>query len=311
MKKVRRFNGEDGSEVSDEDANQFREDQTARMMRLARGESGNAPAALTSRSIAPVAAEPAEAEPAAAPAAAAPKAKPAIVTKEQLQAFKAEYGADKDLTDYMNKQQGLKRRNAPLPSTPSAPSAPSAPSGRGPTVEKAQALEAQSLAEKARRAAMEKSQALEAVYPEQALLGGAGFGIKSIAKAAKDLANRGGVKEVAKRVEPTFRETEKQLALPKPTPRLGYDKAGAKAAERSGRAAEQRSEMLKENLKRYGMTERTSPDAINAVRENLGMGRGFKVMKKGGSVKGYASGGSVSSASKRADGCAIRGKTRA
>ena len=242
------------------------------------------------------------------PVAAAPKAKPAIVTKEQLQAFKAEYGADKDLTDYMNKQQGLKRRNAPLPSTPSAPSAPS---GRGPTVEKAQALEAQSLAEKARRAAMEKSQALEAVYPEQALLGGAGFGIKSIAKAAKDLANRGGVKEVAKRVEPTFRETEKQLALPKPTPRLGYDKAGAKAAERGGRAAEQRSEMLKENLKRYGMTERTSPDAISAVRENLGMGRGFKVMKKGGSVKGYASGGSVSSASKRADGCAIRGKTRA
>ena len=69
--------------------------------------------------------------------------------------------------------------------------------------------------------------------------------------------------------------------------------------------------MLKENLKRYGMTERTSPDAISAVRENLGMGRGFKVMKKGGSVKGYASGGSVSSASKRADGCAIRGKTRA
>jgi hypothetical protein len=31
---------------------------------------------------------------------------------------------------------------------------------------------------------------------------------------------------------------------------------------------------------------------------------------KGGSVKGYKSGGSVSSASKRADGCAIKGKTR-
>jgi hypothetical protein len=32
--------------------------------------------------------------------------------------------------------------------------------------------------------------------------------------------------------------------------------------------------------------------------------------KKGGAVKGYASGGSVSSASKRADGIAIKGKTR-
>ena len=33
-------------------------------------------------------------------------------------------------------------------------------------------------------------------------------------------------------------------------------------------------------------------------------------MRKGGSVKKYASGGSVSSASKRADGCAVKGKTR-
>jgi hypothetical protein len=33
-------------------------------------------------------------------------------------------------------------------------------------------------------------------------------------------------------------------------------------------------------------------------------------MKKGGAVKGYAKGGMVGSASKRADGCAQRGKTR-
>ena len=40
-------------------------------------------------------------------------------------------------------------------------------------------------------------------------------------------------------------------------------------------------------------------------RESLKLG-----MKKGGSVKKMASGGKVSSASKRADGCAIKGKTR-
>jgi hypothetical protein len=40
------------------------------------------------------------------------KAKPKVVTAEQLQAFKKQYGADKDLTDYMNAQQGLKRRRA-------------------------------------------------------------------------------------------------------------------------------------------------------------------------------------------------------
>lgn len=33
-------------------------------------------------------------------------------------------------------------------------------------------------------------------------------------------------------------------------------------------------------------------------------------MKRGGKVKKYASGGSVSSASSRADGCATKGKTR-
>jgi hypothetical protein len=44
--------------------------------------------------------------------AAAPKAKPAIVTLKQLNAFKAKYGADKDLTDYRNAEAGgLKRRN--------------------------------------------------------------------------------------------------------------------------------------------------------------------------------------------------------
>jgi len=41
-----------------------------------------------------------------------PRNKPAIVTLQQLNAFKKEFGADKDLTDYMNAQAGgLKRRN--------------------------------------------------------------------------------------------------------------------------------------------------------------------------------------------------------
>ena len=41
-----------------------------------------------------------------------------------------------------------------------------------------------------------------------------------------------------------------------------------------------------------------------------GRPQGGEGMKKGGKVKKYASGGSVSSASKRADGCAQRGKTK-
>ena len=247
--------------------------------------------------------------------AAASKAKPAIVSEKQLQAFKAKYGTDKDLTDYMNDQAGgLKRRNAPAADTSKA-------YGKEQQYQRAQEA-AQTPEGKAKRAAMEKSQAVENVYPEQALLGGAGFGIKSIAKAAQNLANRGGAKEAAKRVEPTFREKEleiikevprllegsKKLALPKPTPKLGYDKAGAKAAERGGRAEGRQAEMLKENARRSGLREDASAETLKAVRDKLG-GDKFTVMKRGGSVQGYASGGSVS-ASSRGDGIAHRGKTR-
>jgi len=222
-----------------------------------------------------------------------PAAKPAIVTKEEL----AKSGMS--LRDYMNKQQGLTRRQDKT-DTPKA-------YDKEQQFQRAQEA-AQTPEGKAKRAAMEKSQAIEASYPEQALMGGAGFGIKSIAKAAQNLANRGGVKEVAKRVEPTFREVEKQLALPKPTPRLGYDKAGAKAAERGGRAEGRQAEMLKENARRSGLREDASAETLKAVRDKLG-GDKFTVMKRGGSVQGYASGGSVS-ASRRGDGIAQRGKTR-
>ena len=217
--------------------------------------------------------------------------KPKTITKEEL----AKSGMS--LRDYMNKQQGRTRRQDKT-DTPKA-------FDKEQQFQRAQEA-AQTPEGKAKRAAMEKLQAVENVYPEQALLGGAGFGIKSIAKAAQNLANRGGVKEVAKRVEPTFREVEKQLALPKPTPRLGYDKAGAKAAERSGRAEGRQAEMLKENARRSGLREDASAETSKAVRDKLG-GKNFTVKKRGGSVKGYASGGSVSS---RADGIAQRGKTR-
>jgi hypothetical protein len=107
-----------------------------------------------------------------------------------------------------------------------------------------------------------------------------------------------------------------QEALPAPTKRLTYDKAGAVARKRAERAEARKSEMLKENAKRYGLDE-SSPGyeaAAGAVRKGLG-GKDF-ALKKGGSVKKampikkMASGGSVSGASKRADGAAIKGKTR-
>jgi hypothetical protein len=66
-------------------------------------------------------------------------------------------------------------------------------------------------------------------------------------------------------------------------------------------------------------SKRTSNDAIGDLVKRLGSGRvgttpsSFSEPiggKKGGYVKKMAKGGSVSSASKRADGCAVKGKTR-
>ena len=61
-------------------------------------------------------------------------------------------------------------------------------------------------------------------------------------------------------------------------------------------------EELRNAIRERGV-ERESEKAYNRVMPN-------PEMRKGGKVKAYAKGGSVSSASKRADGIAQRGKTR-
>ena len=59
-------------------------------------------------------------------------------------------------------------------------------------------------------------------------------------------------------------------------------------------------------FRKGGMPDLTGDGKV--TRADVLKGRG--VFKHGGRVKKYASGGSVSSASKRADGCATKGKTR-
>ena len=341
MKKVRRFNGEDDSYVegtasskADDVNDQLRQDQTERMARMATGENGNAPAAPTSRSMAPVAAE-APAAPAAAPVAAAEA--PAAKSEGFGSAFsKARAKALEGGPSTFVWAGDGKRYGTDL-AKPAASTSPSSPPAAAP---KADTPKADTPVERGLPAKSSKEQSLAAaqiplddkrtpVKGESASGSELGRnvsntlsalpisrGIQAVQSGAK-LAGRKAVEEFVRK-EPIYREPKleilkdisKPLALPKPTPRLGYDKAGAKAAERGVRAAEQRSEMLKENARRSGLREDASAETSKAVRDKLG-GNKFKIMKKGGSVKGYASGGSVSSASKRADGCAIRGKTRA
>ena len=59
-------------------------------------------------------------------------------------------------------------------------------------------------------------------------------------------------------------------------------------------------------FRKGGMPDLTGDGKV--TRADVLKGRG--VFKRGGSTKKYASGGSVSSASKRADGCATKGKTK-
>ena len=63
--------------------------------------------------------------------------------------------------------------------------------------------------------------------------------------------------------------------------------------------------LLSRDMKTY------TPAEMDAMIPKLGRERLKLGMKKGGSVKKMSSGGKVKSASSRADGCAVRGKTRA
>jgi hypothetical protein len=167
---------------------------------------------------------------------------------------------------------------------------------------------------KARMEGLVKKQALERVSPETALIGGGG--LKLLQTAGRNLASKiAGNRKLNDYVVPKL-AGPKTPALPSPTPKLTYDKAGALAARRSERAAARDMEMKRGNAKNYGIDPDApgSASALDSLRRNIGDGE--FAMRKGGKVKAkakttYKSGGSVSSASKRADGCAIRGKTRA
>jgi len=171
---------------------------------------------------------------------------------------------------------------------------------------------------KARMEGLVKKQALTPVRPEEMLIGGGG--LKVLQAAGRNLASKiAKNRELNDYVVPKLTgpsASSRTPALPSPTPRLPYDKAGAMSKKRADRAEARDVEMKRGNAKNYGIDPDApgSASALDSLRRNIGDGE--FAMRKGGKVKAkakttYKSGGSVSSASKRADGCAIRGKTRA
>jgi len=213
-------------------------------------------------------------------------------------AGKTGYGEQNDLPETQTVTKTTVSRTPAKTAKPAAkPSAPAMPAE-----------------EKARMETLVKKQALTPVRPEEMIIGGGG--LKVLQAAGKKLASK-----IAAGRTKTYTPAEidamtpklsgpsassKTPALPSPTPKLPYDKAGAMAKKRAERAEAREEDMRRENAGRYGVTDFSAP-GFGALRDRM--------MKKGGKVKAktsYKSGGSVkSSASKRADGCAIRGKTRA
>jgi hypothetical protein len=152
-----------------------------------------------------------------------------------------------------------------------------------------------------------ESQALERVYPEQYL----GMpGIKGIAAAAKNLANS-GAKEAPPMVSAARGALDRAMSAERAAPKTGemaqFSEA-LKAAKNAPRPVSKPTPSQAAFAKGpKGSLGRQSAAERDAILRGDTMDEFGAAMKRGGSVKKMASGGSISS---RADGIAQRGKTR-
>jgi hypothetical protein len=144
--------------------------------------------------------------------------------------------------------------------------------------------------EKARIETIGKKQELKGVYPEEMIGGGAG---KLLQMAGKKLASKiAANREVSRKASEGFSPAEALAAREK----IKTDEL-IKKAQKQTRIPKNISKAEQEARKERYLSTGPMEDAF-------GTGSQFK--------RGFKSGGSVKmSASKRADGCAVRGKTRA
>jgi hypothetical protein len=116
-----------------------------------------------------------------------------------------------------------------------------------------------------------------------------------VQRARLDVPNAAGPRSAA---NPMSRDPS-QRSAPTPAPAAPKPAPAAKPVDETKLSLSERMKLSRERAKSSSTGTDTRPVG-QRIRESLGM-------KKGGGVKGYASGGSVSS---RADGIAQRGKTR-
>lgn len=123
-------------------------------------------------------------------------------------------------------------------------------------------------------------------------------------------------KKVAPKAEKPTSQTfplTKPTTAPKSDSKLELSKPGETKTSTSGIGpkntflTKERMDKAQDSMRRYREEQKKKQRGVDEIQYDT---MGNPVMRKGGAVKKYASGGSVSSASKRADGIAQRGKTR-
>lgn len=160
---------------------------------------------------------------------------------------------------------------------------------------------------KARMEGLLKKQAIEEVHPEDYVPGGGMLkaGLKAIVGAGARREAKDGLKTITREALTGPKSSGAVPALERPTPRLSGPSG---AAAEVPRLPAPKAEVKTAAQERAAKGQATK--AANKVRrseEGFSPEEALKARKKAG----YKSGGTVRSASSRADGCAIRGKTRA
>ena len=227
------------------------------------------------------------------------KSKAKVKTDEEKPRFETKEGKNPNISDETREkakkfvESGGKEESKPAPKATLAPKAMPKPAAKAePKDTPALPLSAE---EKARMEKIGKKQALENVSPEDYVTPG------GILKAGlKAITNR-GLKTMSREA---FEAAAPKLTGPKPTSTLSLpapiDKNAAIIKARADRAAMRNESMRQQNQ-----------DAGPAGRARA-TGAPYDYVPAAGDLRpDFKSGGKVKSASSRADGCAIRGKTRA
>jgi hypothetical protein len=161
-----------------------------------------------------------------------------------------------------------------------------------------------------------ESQAIEKVYPEQYLVGGPG--IKGVASAAQNLA-RTGTKEAPAAISAARGALDRAMSAERAAPKTGdmskvndalkaFKNKGTKMDKEAWMAGPKgplgRKSTPQPKPRPKTAAEREATSRADTLDEN------GAAMKRGGSVKKMASGGSIGSFRSSANGIAQRGKTR-